>query len=66
LADLIDMGREHGLIFPAEFEEIRFLTPFAVEFRYNLFEEEEEPVDFERIFALLTELRKWVEKTIHP
>lgn len=65
LADLIDLARENCIIFPEEFEEVRFLTPFAVEFRYAFFEESEEPVDFEKIFALLTKLRKWVDGIIH-
>lgn len=61
LTDLIDLGKEHGIVLPEELEDIRFLTPFAVEFRYDLYEEDEEPVDFEEVFALLTELHKWVD-----
>jgi len=64
LTDLIDLGKEHGIVLPERLEDIRFLTPFAVEFRYDIYEEDEEPVDFEEIFALLTELRKWVNTII--
>jgi len=61
LADLIDLGREQGIVLPERWEDLRFLTPFAVDFRYDLYyEEDEEPVDFEKIFILLTELREWV------
>jgi len=64
LTDLIDLGKEHGIVLPERLEDIRFLTPFAVEFRYDIYEEDEEPVDFEEIFVLLTELRKWVNTII--
>ena len=60
LTDLMDLSKEHGICLPDRFEDIRFLTPFAVEFRYDLYEEDEESVDFEEVLALLTELRKWV------
>jgi HEPN domain-containing protein len=64
LTDLIDLGKEHGIVLPERLEDIRFLTPFAVEFRYDLCEEDEEPVDFEAISALLKELRKWANTII--
>ena len=65
LTDLIDLGKEHGITLPAKLEDIRFLTPFAVEFRYDLYQEDEDTVDFDEIFTLLTELRKWVNTIIH-
>lgn len=64
MEELIDLRRDHGIAFPDELEEICFLTPFAVEFRYGLFEENEEPFDRERVFRLLLELRKWVNTII--
>ena len=64
LTDLIDLGKEQGITLPAKLEDIRFLTPFAVEFRYDLYREDEDPVDFDEIFTLLTELRKWVNTII--
>jgi HEPN domain-containing protein len=64
LTDLIDLYKDKGIGLPERFEEVRFLTPFAVEFRYDFYEEDEETVDFEQIFALLTELRKWVNSII--
>lgn len=65
LTDLIDLGKEHNIALPDRLEDVRFLTPFAVEFRYDLYEEDEEPVDFEEVFALLAELRKWVNTIIY-
>jgi len=60
LADLFDLVREKGVSVPEDLEELRFLTPFAVAFRYELYEEEEEePFDSERISALLNKLREW-------
>lgn len=65
LADLFDLVREKGVSLPEELEELRFLTPFAVAFRYELYEEdEEEPFDSERISALLDKLRAWTTSEI--
>lgn len=66
LADLIDLCHEHGLKLPQDFDELRFLTPFAVDYRYDLheYEEEEERIDFDRISALLRQLREWVDELI--
>lgn len=59
LTDLIDLLKETGVTFPEDLEELRFLTPFAVAFRYEVYEEEEEPFDSDRIAALLDKLREW-------
>jgi len=32
---LLDLLRDHDIPFPAEFEEVRRLTPFAADFRYQ-------------------------------
>jgi hypothetical protein len=60
LTDLIDLSKDKCVGLPERLEEVGFLTPFAVEFRYDFYEEDEDPVDFEQIFALLVELREWV------
>jgi HEPN domain-containing protein len=60
LTDLFDLLREKGAAFPEDFEELRFLTPFAVAFRYELYEEEEESFESDRVAALLTRLRQWI------
>lgn len=58
LSDLIDLGQEHGITLPEKLDEVRFLTPFAVEFRYDFYEDDE-PLDRESVFVLLTELHQW-------
>ena len=60
LADLLDLLQDNNIHFPNSFENLRFLTPFAVEYRYDYFEEIDEPTDFEEIINLLDELHKWV------
>jgi len=65
LADLIDTIRENGITIPEELEDLRFLTPFAVEFRYEIYEEDEEEFDFEATCTLLTKLQEWVKTVIY-
>ena len=36
LVELLDLATDHGVALPAESEELRHLTPFAVEFRYDV------------------------------
>jgi len=59
LTDLFDLLKENGVSVPEDFEELRFLTPFAVAFRYELYEDEEEPFDSDRVATLLVKLRQW-------
>lgn len=63
LTDLIDSINDQGIIFPKNFDEIRFLTPFAVEFRYDFIDDEED-FDAEAAYILLKELRIWVKSLI--
>ncbi|MCD4819676.1 MAG: HEPN domain-containing protein [Candidatus Cloacimonetes bacterium] len=65
LSDLLDLLKDNKILFPDSFEELRFLTPFAVEFRYDYFEEDDEPTDFEKIIVLLDEVNEWVIDVIH-
>lgn len=65
LADLLDLIKAQGIEIPEELEDVRFLTPFAVEFRYDPYEEDEEPVDFDKEYELLNKLREWVNSIIH-
>ena len=61
LTDLIDSLRDHGVVFPQDLEEVRYLTPFAVEFRYSILDEEDnEAFDVQASLALLKRLRQWV------
>ena len=64
LADLIDLLKDHGIDVPGELDDIRYLTPFAVELRYDFFAEDEEPLNRDALIVLLTELHNWVAKTI--
>ena len=65
LADLIDLLTDHGIAFPDDLDEVRYLTPFAVEFRYDFYPAEaEEPFDVEAAFTLLKRLRAWVDNII--
>lgn len=65
LTDLLDLLKDNQISFPDSFEDLRFLTPFAVEFRYDYFEEDNEPTDFEEIINLLNELYEWVIQKIY-
>ncbi len=61
LADLIDLMRDSGIAVPGRFEGIRYLTPFAVSFRCDFYEEDEDPLDLDAMYGLLTDLRAWAE-----
>jgi len=65
LRELIDLIRDNDIEFPESLMEIRTLSPFAVEFRYDYIPLEEED-DFNRQKALemVQQLRKWVENTL--
>lgn len=60
LSELIDLCRDNNILIPDKFDRIRFLTPFAVEFRYNLYQEEEDIIDLKEFYFLLLEFRDWV------
>ena len=65
LTELIDSLKDSGLDFPQELEEVRYLTPFAVEFRYTIFAEEENEIfDTEATLSLLNSLRQWLIEVI--
>ena len=65
LVELIDLVCERRIPFPPELDDIRWLTPFASEFRYDdLPLEPEEP--FDRAWALecVRETRAWAESML--
>jgi HEPN domain-containing protein len=67
LTELIDLINDAGLSFPEHMNDIRFLTPFAVEFRYDILpEERESPFDRKSARDLVREVRKWAEEKIKP
>ncbi|MCD4814219.1 HEPN domain-containing protein [bacterium] len=64
LVELIDLAKDGGIEVPDQFEEIRHLTPFAVEYRYDVFEDAQfEPLDKEHIRQLVHQLHEWAEIT---
>lgn len=65
IAELLDIIKDLGLRLPDSFEDLRHLTPFAVEFRYDVIPSEpEEPLDIRRIRQLLRDLRAWAEARV--
>ena len=62
LRELIDLITDHDIQFPESLMEIRTLSPFAVEFRYDYLPlEEESPFDRQKALEMVRDLRKWVE-----
>lgn len=56
---------DHGHILPEHLEEIDQLSPYAVEFRYEILPMESEiPLVREEARRLVQELRDWVEKQV--
>ncbi|HJH28276.1 MAG TPA: HEPN domain-containing protein [Methanosarcinaceae archaeon] len=65
LRELIDLISDYYIEFPETLMEIRTLSPFAVEFRYDYIPMEEEE-DFNRQNALemVQQLRIWIENIL--
>ncbi|HUV82129.1 MAG TPA: HEPN domain-containing protein [archaeon] len=65
LRELIDLISDQNIHFPEPLMEVRTLSPFAVEFRYDYMPMEEE-TSFNRNNALeiVKQLRIWIEETI--
>ena len=65
LRELIDLVKDNGIEFPESLMEIRTLSPFAVEFRYDYIPlEEEAPFNRLKALEMVQKLRKWVENTL--
>ena len=65
LRELIDLTRDNGIEFPESLMEIRILSPFAVEFRYDYIPmEEEEEFNRQKALEMIQKLRKWVENIL--
>jgi HEPN domain-containing protein len=65
LIDLMDLAVGAGYPLPEDLAELRHLTPFAVEFRYDaLPEEAEAPLDKARTRARVGQLRAFVQAAI--
>jgi HEPN domain-containing protein len=63
LSALIDVLTQSGYAFPADLRAVEGLTRFAVELRYDLFEEREQ-VDRQAVRTLIRRLRVLVESEI--
>lgn len=62
LTELLDLAKAGGIAVPDPLEDIRHLTPFAVEYRYDVFPEKEaDPLDKAFIKRLVADLRVWAE-----
>ena len=65
IVELIDLLRDHGQPFPKELEDVRRLTPFATDFRYDdLPSEPENPFDRAWALACVRRTRAWVESAL--
>ena len=65
LLELIDVLLNAGTADVSTFEDLRILTPFAVEFRYDAMPAESKPtLDFRAIRGRIVELRRWVESLL--
>lgn len=65
LRELIDLIRDNDMEFPESLMEIRTLSPFAVEFRYDYIPlEEEEEFNRQKALEMVQKLRKWIEQLL--
>ena len=64
IAELIDCITDQGIDFPSELDDVRLLTPFAVEFRYDFIDDEEDDLNINPTIELLEKLRDWVKNLI--
>ncbi len=62
LVELLDLATEHGLELPKEAEELRWLTPYAVFYRYDFdMDSKPEPLPRKQVRQHLRMLRQWLE-----
>ena len=65
VAELMDLLIDLGIPLPDTLTEIRILTPFAVEYRYDdICFEDDESLDRVDVREIIMDLRKWVEKNL--
>ena len=65
LDELLDLAREQGLAVPEELEDLRYLSPFAVELRYDILPTEpDEALDRQALRTVLARLRAWAMQII--
>lgn len=66
LLKLIALIEKTGVPLPPELADVHMLNPFAVEYRYAPFPDEDLPVDRTALRALIHKLRAWVEAQTRP
>lgn len=64
LAELIDLLEDNGHPIPVELGDLDKLSPFAVEYRYDLFSVGDSPFDRNAARSLVMGLRAWVGKQL--
>ena len=63
---LIDLLREQGAIVPTEFDNLGVLTDFGVAFRYEPYEDLDEPFDRDEIITQVEELLDYLARLPLP
>jgi HEPN domain-containing protein len=61
LAELLDLLKGSGTVVPPEMEQAKTLTPFAAEFRYEVFPATDERLDKDGSLRLVRAIRTWAE-----
>jgi HEPN domain-containing protein len=64
LLELIGLAQKSGPEFPKDLADLDSLNPFAVEYRYDPFPENDPPIDRGALRALVRSLRAWVETQV--
>ncbi|OGR30942.1 MAG: hypothetical protein A2139_09675 [Desulfobacca sp. RBG_16_60_12] len=65
LRELMDLLADHGHDLAPELADLDMLTPYAVEFRYELLAQDQDaPLDRQEARELVQKLRAWVEREI--
>lgn len=67
LEKLLDLLTDNEIEVPDDIKELDVLSPYAVEFRYDILPSEAEfPFDREATRELVKKVRKWAEEKIKP
>ncbi len=65
LTELLDLATDNHIPLPSTFEELRYLSPYAVEFRYDVLPgEEQEGLDKPAVRQQIAALRAWTEQRV--
>lgn len=65
LGELLDLANDHNIPLPEPAEVLADLTPYAVEFRYDVVPEDtEDPLDKAAMLSAIRSLRSWVQTNL--